>query len=947
MSNICNICNKSFKNLNNHYKRTNPCIKDKQLWLSLIKKNSYKDSIFNTEQLEFIEYDLCDCKLLGIPGGGKTRCIIEKIKINYDRKVFSSNNNYLILSFSKKAQLDFIEKGNQVLQKKFNNNNVKTLHSLSGLIINKILGRNSGSLETTIISCINFIKSITKEEFIEKIPKLKEIKAIFIDETQDISGLQYEFVILLKNVLNCYLIMIGDPNQNIYQFQGGSDKYLLDYKVPTFQLKVNYRSTQPIIDFIKALSPHPVDMISGIDNSTQILEESTFCKNEKPIVFTGSIQVIIDNIIDEIKNTNIAYEDIAIIGPVKLCKQQYNGSYKSIGLSLITNILDQNNINFVKHYKDSNDEGVGSHENKTINIIKDHINILTIHGSKGLEFKKVILLNFHFNTFSSMPSLNDYNRFKYLWYVGISRAKIELKIYIDQDKFAWPLLKEVSKKLYNLEYNEEDLKIYRKKDENDTFKNILKYHDHLKFKEEEEVIIHSVTNILSSLTPEQLYKLEGLVKYTVIEEALYEIDKDVKLVDEEDLCLLYGSFAEKLYEYYYLNYKEKDSTIIFKRLLLELDNEILIPKKYMFICKNLCGKLGIKQEVNINFLNQNKDKFTEKELGLYYYLLGEYNKIINKSDIIFICYENEIFKHAKDEMIEICKDMITNKNNVKHYINLWKIVLYKYQKEYECGYLWNKDFTEYLEKFRYYVDFIEQNAKSQIDKDLIFQYETLNNYIPIIGIIDIWYKEKDEIMDIKFTKSLNDKQVYQVLLYYNNLYEDWSKPLNLSIINLRLGIKYIINVNLEILNNYNIMKYLSEVTEKKLKNTLFCYNLIDDNNAYYFEEYTLGFILTSNNNNLKMDLNEIFRYCEEPRFISYNDLDLDFKKNIFEKNGHYINREKQLLDARYIIRLLYIERDTQHYKIEDIYRLLFNDNETNVVKMCVKILKKLKYFNNN
>ena len=31
--------------------------------------------------------------------------------------------------------------------------------------------------------------------------------------------------------------MVGDPNQNIYQFQGGSDKFLLEYQARTFNLK--------------------------------------------------------------------------------------------------------------------------------------------------------------------------------------------------------------------------------------------------------------------------------------------------------------------------------------------------------------------------------------------------------------------------------------------------------------------------------------------------------------------------------------------------------------------------------------------------------------------------------------------------------------------------------------------------------------------------------------
>ena len=59
---------------------------------------------------------------------------------------------------------------------------------------------------------------------------LKKIEAIFVDEAQDISDKQYQFIINLKSIINCKLIMLGDPNQNIYQFQGGSDRFLLEYQ---------------------------------------------------------------------------------------------------------------------------------------------------------------------------------------------------------------------------------------------------------------------------------------------------------------------------------------------------------------------------------------------------------------------------------------------------------------------------------------------------------------------------------------------------------------------------------------------------------------------------------------------------------------------------------------------------------------------------------------------
>ena len=70
-------------------------------------------------------------------------------------------------------------------------------------------------------------------------------------------------------------------------------------------------------------------------------------------------------------------------------------------------------------------------------------------------------LNFHFNTQGIRPTLEQYNEFKYLWYVGCSRAEYQLKIYVDKEKFVWPLLKDIPKDIYIVEYGKKDAKKLR------------------------------------------------------------------------------------------------------------------------------------------------------------------------------------------------------------------------------------------------------------------------------------------------------------------------------------------------------------------------------------------------------------------------------------------------------------------------------------------------------
>ena len=110
----CYFCEDNFKSKSayiNHLKnRKIPCIDDKKLWenqKNIVLNNFLKNNItFDKNQIKFINSKLDDCKLLGIPGGGKTRCIIEKIKKCFENKIFNNNFDFLILTFSKRSRLN-------------------------------------------------------------------------------------------------------------------------------------------------------------------------------------------------------------------------------------------------------------------------------------------------------------------------------------------------------------------------------------------------------------------------------------------------------------------------------------------------------------------------------------------------------------------------------------------------------------------------------------------------------------------------------------------------------------------------------------------------------------------------------------------------------------------------------------------------------------------------
>ena len=75
---------------------------------------------------------------------------------------------------------------------------------------------------------------------------------VFVDEMQDISAVQYE---LLRAICQSHknLFVVGDPLQNIYQWRGSDNRFMLNFKADwpdttVMYLHTNYRSSRNIVD---------------------------------------------------------------------------------------------------------------------------------------------------------------------------------------------------------------------------------------------------------------------------------------------------------------------------------------------------------------------------------------------------------------------------------------------------------------------------------------------------------------------------------------------------------------------------------------------------------------------------------------------------------------------------------------------------------------------------
>lgn len=126
-----------------------------------------------------------------------------------------------------------------------------------------------------------WIKILRNKEFCFEINQ--KYKYIFVDEYQDINEYQYEILRRLTGE-NCFIFVIGDSNQCIYQFRGSNDRYIDTFKndyedVQEFELNYNYRSISSILECAeveinknKRNYNKKVSLISKVDNQKGVVK---------------------------------------------------------------------------------------------------------------------------------------------------------------------------------------------------------------------------------------------------------------------------------------------------------------------------------------------------------------------------------------------------------------------------------------------------------------------------------------------------------------------------------------------------------------------------------------------------------------------------------------------------------------------------------------------------
>ncbi|MGS3153100.1 ATP-dependent helicase [Aeromonas sanarellii] len=175
---------------------------------------------------------------------------------------------------------------------------------------------NSGGIDyDDILVCA--YKILLDHDWIAKIYR-SQYKHVCVDEAQDLNKAQYEFIKVLCGDVIKSVLMVGDPNQMIYGFNGSSKDYLCsrfveDFTPQKFELKENYRSTKAVINAANKLRPgSQTEMDYALEGGIKISEFDS--EENEAAAIVATIKYLLDlKVHDEIEG-EISLSNMVVIG---------------------------------------------------------------------------------------------------------------------------------------------------------------------------------------------------------------------------------------------------------------------------------------------------------------------------------------------------------------------------------------------------------------------------------------------------------------------------------------------------------------------------------------------------------------------------------------------------------------------------------------------------------
>jgi ATP-dependent DNA helicase RecQ len=196
------------------------------------------------EQLEIIkDFKNQHIVVAAGPGSGKTRVLVHKLAsllLTEDIK----HEQLLMLTFSRAAATEFQKRLLDLIGNAAHYVEIKTFHSYCFDLLGRV--GNLEKVDSIIQTAIEKIRSGDIE------PSRITKTVLVVDEAQDMNKHEFALVkTLMEQNEDVRVVLVGDDDQNIYEFRGSDSKYMQqlisENGAKKYELVVNYRSKANIV----------------------------------------------------------------------------------------------------------------------------------------------------------------------------------------------------------------------------------------------------------------------------------------------------------------------------------------------------------------------------------------------------------------------------------------------------------------------------------------------------------------------------------------------------------------------------------------------------------------------------------------------------------------------------------------------------------------------------
>lgn len=199
------------------------------------------------EQLQVVKDNKSTNILVGAgPGSGKTRVLVHKVAALLLMEDIKPEQ-FLMLTFSRPAAQDFRERLYELIGSTAYHIDIFTYHGYAFRLWGRV-----GDLKRSENIITETTHALKEGELTSERIKAKSV--IVVDEYQDISQQEYDFLQVIATLADEVRIMVvGDDDQNIYEFRGSSVAFMQNFEqqrqAARYMLTRNYRACANLVDF--------------------------------------------------------------------------------------------------------------------------------------------------------------------------------------------------------------------------------------------------------------------------------------------------------------------------------------------------------------------------------------------------------------------------------------------------------------------------------------------------------------------------------------------------------------------------------------------------------------------------------------------------------------------------------------------------------------------------